>query len=191
MKKICFFLLCVSVTAIINPLKAFAQKENFDLTTYTPPKNWKKEVKPNSYTSYSITNKQKKTYCQIFIMLSTNSKGGIKEDFNSEWKELIQKPNNKEPQDPGNIVKEIGGWKIITGRGKFTFNKTQSIAVLTTMSGYDRCVSIVATTNSLDYMPAIEQLLASVEMKNLSTDNPVNPPAVQPVLQPTNLPTAS
>ncbi len=143
----------------------FAQKETFDLVTYTVLKGWKKEVKANSYTSYSITNKQKKTYCQIFIMISTASKGGIKEDFDNEWEELIKKPNNKEPQDAGNVVKEIGGWKIKTGRGKFTFNNTQPIAVLSTMSGYNRCVSIVSTTNSLDYMPAIEQLLASVEMK--------------------------
>lgn len=186
MKKItllCFLCVCVATS--------FAQKETFDLTTYTPPKNWKKEVKPNSYISYSITNKQKKTYCQIFIMLSTNSKGGIKEDFDNEWEELIKKPNNKEPLDPGNVVKETGGWNIKTGRGKFTFNNTQSIAILSTMSDYNRCVSIVANTNSLDYMPAIEQLLASVEMKNLSTDNPVNPPLVQPELQPTNLPTAN
>ena len=186
MKKI--VLLCLFAGTMAT---SFAQKETFDLTTYTPPKNWKKEVKPNSYTSYSITNKQKKTYCQIFIMLSTTSKGGIKEDFDNEWKELIKKPNNKEPQDPGNVVKEIGSWKIKTGRGKFTFNKSQSIAVLTTMSGYNRCVSIVATTNSLDYIPAIEQLLASVEMKNLSTDNPVNQPAVQPVLQPTIQPASN
>ena len=193
MKKItllCFLCVCVATS--------FAQKETFDLTTFTPPKarksdgqRWKKEVIANSYTSYSITNSQKKSYCQIFIMLSTVSKGNIKEDFDNEWEELIKKPNNKEPQDPGNAVKEIGGWNIKTGRGKFTFNNTQSIAILSTMSGYNRCVSIVANTNSLDYMPAIEQLLASVEMKNLSTDNPANPPVVQPVLQPTNLPTAN
>ena len=150
MKKItllCFLCVCVATS--------FAQKETFDLTTFTPPKarksdgqKWKKEVIANSYTSYSITNSQKKSYCQIFIMLSTVSKGNIKEDFDNEWEELIKKPNNKEPQDPGNAVKEIGGWNIKTGRGKFTFNNTQSIAILSTMSGYNRCVSIVANTNS-------------------------------------------
>ena len=156
----------------------FAQKETLDLITYTPPKGWKKETKPAVIT-YSITNITKRIWCQIGIYKSSISKGNIQQDFESEWDVLITKPNNKEPQDAGNVVKEIGGWKIKTGRGKFTFNNTQPIAVLTTMSGYNRVVSIVATTNSLDYMPAIEQLLASVEMKKPSTDNPVQQQTTQ------------
>lgn len=156
----------------------FAQKETLDLITYTPPKGWKKETKPAVIT-YSITNITKRIWCQIGIYKSSISKGNIQQDFETEWDVLITKPNNKEPQDAGNVVKEIGGWKIKTGRGKFTFNNTQPIAVLTTMSGYNRVVSIVATTNSLDYMPAIEQLLASVEMKKPSTDNPVQQQTTQ------------
>ena len=67
-----------------------AQKQIFDLTNYTPPPGggWEKEVKENFHTSYTITNKLKKDYCQIFIMLSTSSKGGIKEDFENEWLNL-------------------------------------------------------------------------------------------------------
>jgi hypothetical protein len=41
--------------------------------TYIPLKGWKKEVKANTYISYTTTDNQKKTYCQIFIMLSTPS----------------------------------------------------------------------------------------------------------------------
>lgn len=185
MKKI--FLICflgVSVVTLLCPTEVFAQKETFDLTTYKPPNRWQKETKENVIT-YSFIDKKKKSWCQIGIYKSTISKGSIEQDFDSEWEALIKKPNNKEQQDPKNAVKEIGGWKIKTGQGKFTFNNSQPIALLTTFSGYNRCVSIVAITNSLDYMPAIEQLLASVEMKNLSIDNPVNQPAVQPVSQPT------
>lgn len=185
MKKILLF--CI---LLLSAVITFAQKEIFDLTTYTAPKNWEKDINENVIT-YSFTDKKKKTWCQVGIYKSTISKGSIEQDFDSEWEELIKKPNNKEPQDAGNAVKEIGAWKIKTGRGKFTFSNTQPIAVLTTLSGYNRCVSIVATTNSLDYMPAIEKLLASVEMKNLSTDNPVNQPAIQPILQPTIQPTGN
>ena len=173
MKKIFFF-----IFFFFSIANVFAQKETLDLITYTPPKGWKKETKPAVIT-YSITNITKRIWCQIGIYKSSISKGNIQQDFESEWDVLITKPNNKEPQDAGNVVKEIGGWKIKTGRGKFTFNNTQPIAVLTTMSGYNRVVSIVATTNSLDYMPAIEQLLASVEMKKPSTDNPVQQQTTQ------------
>lgn len=184
MKKIFYiFFFFITMATILSPIEVFAQKETFDLTTYMAPKNWKKEIKEN-VIAYSFIDSKKKTWCQIGIYKSTISKGSIDQDFESEWEELISKPNNKEPQDPWNAVKETGGWKIKTGRGKFTFNNTQPIAVLTTMSGYNRCVSIVAITNSLDYMPAIEHLLASVEMKNPSTDTPVQQQTIQSNNQP-------
>lgn len=184
MKKIFYiFFFFITMATILSPIEVFAQKETFDLTTYMAPKNWKKEIKEN-VIAYSFIDSKKKTWCQIGIYKSTISKGSIDQDFESEWEELISKPNNKEPQDPWNAVKETGGWKIKTGRGKFTFNNTRPIAVLTTMSGYNRCVSIVAITNSLDYMPAIEHLLASVEMKNPSTDTPVQQQTIQSNNQP-------
>jgi len=38
------------------------------------------------------------------------------------------------------------------------------MAVLTTASGYDRCVSIVAVTNNKDYLKDVQELIASVEL---------------------------
>ena len=186
MKKIllfCFLCVCVETS--------FAQKETFDLVTYTVPKGWKKEVKADSYTSYSITNKQKKTYCQIFIMLNTESKGGIKEDFESEWQNLIVKQYNVTEKAQATEPLTEGGWQMKAGMAPFTFNNGTSTAMLTTMSGFNKAVSIVAVTNSNDYISAIQQLLESVEMKKPSTDNQVNQPAIQPVLQPTIQPTAN
>ena len=71
----------------------FGQKELYDLVTYAPPpeSGWKKEVKANTYTSYTSTNEQTKSYCQIFIMLSTASKGNIQQDFENEWQNLVAK----------------------------------------------------------------------------------------------------
>lgn len=184
MKKILYiFFFFITMATILSPIEVFAQKETFDLIIYSAPGGWEKEIKEN-VIAYSFIDRKKMTWCQIGIYKSTISKGSIEQDFDSEWEELIKKPNNKEPQDPRNAVKETGGWQIKTGRGKFTFNNTRPIAVLTTMSGYNRCVSIVATTNSLDYMPAIEHLLASVEMKNTSTDTPVQQQTTQSDTQP-------
>ena len=123
-------------------LGAFAQKETYEFVTYNAPTGWKKEVKPNTYTSYTTTNSQNNSYCQIFIMLSTNSKGGIDQDFESEWQSLIVKnygvtdaPNMTEPTSDN-------GWTAKGGVATFTFDKAKSIAMLTTMSGYSKAVSI-------------------------------------------------
>lgn len=159
MRSICFIItLCVLVAT------SFAQKQIYEFTSYTPPKGWTKEVKANTYTSYSIINNQKKIYCQLFIMLSTDSKGSIKDDFKSEWENLVAKQYGITDTAQLTPAATLNGWQVLGGVGFFKSNGT-STAMLTTMSGYNKAVSIIALTNSEDYIPAIQQFLTSVEMK--------------------------
>ncbi|MGZ5220133.1 MAG: hypothetical protein ACXWC7_08645 [Chitinophagaceae bacterium] len=148
----------------LSVLTSMAQKQTYDLVSYTPPSGWKNEVK-NNLTSYSITNSKKNSWCQIFIVKSTISKGSIETDFESEWQELAVK-NFSPPGPPqSGEAQEADGWKIKTGIGKFVFNNNDATVMLTTISGYNRCVSIVAATNSEDYMKDIDSLLASVNLE--------------------------
>jgi hypothetical protein len=152
----------------------FAQKETFDIITYSPPAGWKKEVTENIiiYTSINNTNK---TWCRIGIVKSTVSKGNIEADFESEWQGLVVK--NYKPTDVPklNAVHETDGWKIKEGVTKFKFNNTDAMALLITMSGFDRCASIVVTTNSQEYSKNIDALLTSVEFKKM--ESATQPPA--------------
>ena len=159
MKKI--LLLCLLCASMTN---SFSQNQNFDITTYTAPKGWVKEVQENS-TSYTISDKQKNSWCRIFIVKSTVSKGSIEADFESEWQELIVKNYHPVDKPQVNEVQETKGWKIKSGLGKFTFSNTDAIAFLSTMSGNQRCASIVAITNSQDYLPQIQKILASVDLE--------------------------
>ncbi len=152
------------IIGCIAGLILFAQKTTFDIVTCTPPKGWKKEIKEN-VTTYTITDEKTNTWCQIAIIKSTVSKGSIEIDFNSEWQELIVKSYNVTDTPQVNPVQEAEGWKIKTGGGKFMFNNNNAMAMLTTASGYNRCVSIVSTTNSQDYIKDIDALLASVDLK--------------------------
>ncbi len=143
--------------------KTFAQKETFDIVSYTPPNGWQKEVTENT-TNYIISNKTKNSWCQLGIVKSTNSKGSIEQDFDSEWQGLIVK--NYKPTGTPQLdeVKDADGWKIKSGATTFSFNKSDAIAMLTTASGFNLCVSIVATTNSEDYLKDIESFLSSVDL---------------------------
>ena len=174
MKNIVLFIIVCTWVAT-----SFAQKQTYEFTSFTPPKAWKKEVKANTYTSYSIINNQKKIYCQLFIMLSTASKGGIQEDFKSEWETLIAKQYGITDTAQLTAPATQNGWQVLGGVGFFKSNGT-STAMLTTMSGYNKAVSIVALTNSEDYIPAIQQFLTSVEMKKPSTDVAETKPTITP-----------
>ncbi|MEO6136852.1 MAG: hypothetical protein ABIP35_16985 [Ginsengibacter sp.] len=161
MKKI-LLLFVFSFSVVI----VFAQKEIFDLASYTPPKDstgkrWKKEV-TETITSFTITNKKNNSWCRIAIVKSTISKGSIEKDFESEWQELIVKNFNPKDAPQPSEVQATSGWKIKTGVAKFIFNKMDAIAMLTTMSGYERCVSIIGTTNNKDYLQNITDFLSSV-----------------------------
>lgn len=121
---------------------------------------------------YTLVNNKSKTWCLIGIIKSTISKGNIDADFESEWQELIVKNYNPTDAPKLNDVREADGWKIKEGVAKFTFSNTEAMAMLTTMSGFDRCTSIVVTTNSNEYLKDIDALLSSVELKKPETTTP-------------------
>lgn len=157
-KRTILFLACC---LIIIP--AISQKKVFDLVTYTPPKGWTKNLLENMVT-YTITNNKTGNWCSISIIKSTTSMGSIEADFESEWQGLIVK--NYQPTDTSQVqkVQETDGWKIKSGTVKFIFNNAGAEATLTTASGYNRCVSIVSATNSMDYSKDMEALLLSVKL---------------------------
>lgn len=169
MKKIILFcMLSFFVTAML-PAKLFAQKETYDLVTYSPPQGWSKEVKDNLIL-YTIVDKKNSSWCQVGIIKSTTSKGDIEKDFESEWQELVVK-NYKSTEKPEvNEVQETEGWKIKAGSGKFMFNNASAVAMLTTASGYNRCVSIVVVTNSQGYITDVETLLSSIDLVKPQTN---------------------
>jgi hypothetical protein len=163
MKKLCFVFL---FSLLLGNL--FAQKETFDLFAYLPPAGWKKEVTENiiSYTSF---NNKSKSWCRIGIVKSTTSKGSIEADFESEWQDLIVKNYNPTEVPVMNEVRETDGWKVKEGVVKFKFNNADAQAMLTTLSGFGRCASIIITLNNQEYVENIDTFLQSVEFKKMET----------------------
>ncbi len=158
MKKI-FLLSFLCVCA----LASFSQKETFDLVSYSPPAGWSRDA-TETITSFTIMNKKNNGWCRINIVKSTVSKGNIEQDFESEWQNLIVKNYNPAETPQLSEIQDADGWKIKTGVAKFTFSNKDASAMLTTMSGFERCLSIVVTTNSQDYIKDIEVFLASVNL---------------------------
>ncbi|MFZ4771431.1 MAG: hypothetical protein ACOYLO_14705 [Ferruginibacter sp.] len=158
MKKIGFLSLFLFVSIVL-----FAQKETFDITSYTAPNGWNKEEKKN-VVSYKIINQQKKTWSQIGIYRSMTTKGSAAKDFEREWQELIVNTYKITDAPKMTDIPEQGGWQIKSGGSKYIFNKQNAMVMLTTYSGYGKTVSIVALASSPDYGADIQNLLASVEL---------------------------
>ncbi len=164
MKPALFFVFLLAAAAL-----SAQTKKSFDIVTYAAPKGWTEETKENM-VSYSIIDKKNNRWCQVGIIKSTVSKGSIDADFTNEWQELVVKSYQPSTAPQVNEVQEADGWKIKAGGAKFNFNNADALAMLTTMSGYGRCASIVASTNSQDYIKDIEALLASIDLAKPSTN---------------------
>src|SRR3954463_284028 len=108
MKTIILFSAFCFTTTIV-----FAQKQTYDLVSYTPPSGWKTEVKTNM-TAYTKTDKKKNKWCQVFIVKSTISKGSIEADFESEWQDLAVKNYNPSEAPVCRDTELADGWKVKT-----------------------------------------------------------------------------
>lgn len=154
----------VDSSAQYKPAEFSDAKETFDLITYSPPREWKKEENEN-IVSYSVTNNFDKTWCKIGIVKSANSKGSIEQDFKLEWTKLVATPYNITDTPHTSEVSAADGWKIQSGSGQFMFNNAKAAAILTTFSGYGRCVSIIAITGNQRHIDDIESFISHIELK--------------------------
>ena len=161
---------------IASSVSSIAQKEIYDLISYTPPSSWKKDA-TESTVMYTISNNTTKSWCRISIIKSTVSKGDIDQDFESERENLIEKNYPSTDSMQLNPTQETNGYKIKSGSSPFIFENKPAIALLNTASGYGRCASIVIITNSEEYLANIESFLSSVDL---------NKPDAQEINQETN-----
>ncbi|MGB4771705.1 MAG: hypothetical protein WBP58_09605 [Chitinophagaceae bacterium] len=139
------------------------QQQTFDLVTYQEPKGWTKEIKKNIVT-YTKIDEARKTWCVIGVVKSTTSKGSIEADLESEWNDLVVKQYNADSMQATETM-EGEGWKVKSASGKFVTNKTDNAVILTTFSGYNRCVSILATTNSQQFLESITDFVGNINLK--------------------------
>jgi len=160
--------LSISLLCVFFFTNAFAQKETFDLYTFTPPEGWIKNVEEN-FVSYIITNNKTKSWCRINIAKSTISKGSIEADFESEWQDLIVKNFHPIGEPKVSEIQEAEGWKIKAGISKFIFENKEATVMLTSVSGFERCLSIVAMTNNDSYIKDVQAFIESIDLKKPDT----------------------
>jgi hypothetical protein len=161
--------LLLIIFSIYN-MSLFAQQQTYDLIVYTPPpkSDWSKEEKQNVIVYSKVDNKNK-TWCQLGVYKSTSSKGSIEEDLKSEWNELCVKFFKLTGTMQTSKTYEGEGWKIKSATGKFSYDNQEPTVVLTTFSGYNRCVSIVGTTNNQAFLETIEHFADNVDLKKPNT----------------------
>ncbi len=151
-----------------------AQKETFDLVSYSPPSGWKKDQK-EGYVVYSTT--QQNSYCLIAIYKSAAGSNNITTDFASEWQHLAATPYHITAQPNLQEVEQDNGWVSQTGGATFSNDGGNNILLLATSSGYNKVLSIMIITNDTSYMSSVGSFSASVTLKKPAVNEITNKPS--------------
>lgn len=168
MKKIILVLL----TALLIQF-AFSQVDTFDILTYAPPKDWKKNTNESavSYTSY---NQKTGGYCILAVYSAKISEGTPEKDFESEWNDLVVAPFGAEKNPKTETQSSGDGWTGIAGAAPITYNGSGAEIILTTISGFGKATSVIATLNDQSYIPQVDSFFGSVKPdKNATIKTPV------------------
>jgi hypothetical protein len=164
---------------------AFAQKETFDVTTYTVPKHWKKQP-AESAVQFSKEDTAKGTYCIITLYKAVPGTADSKQNFELAWasvvKEMVTVSAAPEMQPP--VIEN--GWETHSGYAPFESDGNKGVVVLATASGSEKMVNMIILTNTDIYEQAITDFLESVSLKKPVPGKPTTTTAkktVQPVKQ--------
>ena len=165
MKKL--FLLCflfISVATILSPVEVLAQKETFDLITFTVPQGWDKKPSERAI-QFSKEDAATGTYCLITLYSSLPGKGNPKENFDLAWSTLVKESVTVSADPEMQAPATEDGWEAQSGYSPFESDGSKGIIILVTSSGFQKMVNIVILTNTDEYEKDITEFLESVSFQ--------------------------
>lgn len=148
---------------LIVSSKCFSQTETFDMVTYTPPKNWKKETK-QGLILYTTVNTATAGYCLIGIYTGTPSNGDAQKDFDKEWKDLAVTPYQADPNAKQEAATTADGWRQLTAASKIKHDNIDGMLILSVFSGFGKTTSIMVDLNDQSYLPVVDSLLGNIRL---------------------------
>lgn len=159
--------------ASINTL-AFTQTETFDIVTYTPPKDWKKDSKPGVVNLMNV-NTTTRGFCIIAMFASKAGTGDAQKDFVREWNELVATPYKPE-ENPKPETQNTGeGWEIVAAAAPAKIDGADVYIFLTVISGFGKTVSIRSSLNDEAYLPELTAFLETIELDKTKSPAVSNP----------------
>lgn len=162
-------------------LNAFAQKQTFDITTFTVPKGWKKESS-ESTMQFAKEDAAKGTYCMITLLKSMPGTGNAKENFDLSWISIVKEmvTVSTAPEMQPSAIED--GWEVLSGYATFEKDGITGVAVLVTSSGFEKMVNVIILTNTDVYQKDITAFLESVDLKKPAAEKQTGNTKPEPVL---------
>lgn len=159
MKKSILFAGLFSVT-----MSGLAQKESFDLASFTTPKGWKNDRK-EQLIQIVKQDEAKGTYCIITLYKSVEASDDAKANFELSWESLVKETFTVKAAPEMQAPVKEKGWEALAGYAPFENDGHTAVALLVSSSGFKKVMNILVLTNSDSYESEMQQFLASVEFR--------------------------
>lgn len=137
-----------------------AQKQNFDIVSYTAPRNWNMEAGEN-FKMYSRIDGG--SWAQIAIYRSAVSKGDIEADSKSEWETIVTSSHTVSQEEKAEKP-SVNGWHVMSRSGVWIYNGANVATILTTYSNGKVCVSVLCNATALPYLKDYQKLMAKLSL---------------------------
>jgi len=165
MKKILLMAIVFSTTSLI------AQKETFDIATFTRPKGWQR-LDTNGVTLlyHSKTNNGLTDFCQIFLFPSRDANDDAAKNFQDDWTDHIMRATGTTTRPQTQTNKTPDGWTAVSGRADVSQNGTSYTCMLTAVTGHGKEMSFVVNVAGQEYVDDVRVFFESVDLIEMPVD---------------------
>jgi hypothetical protein len=147
---------------LLSSIPIFAQTQKFDVMTYTPPKGWTAGQNGSAKT-FTTIDKAAGKFCLMMLHPSITNHGSPSQDFAYVWKTLVQETFNA-GGNPEKETTEADGFTIIQGGELIDYEGSKALALLTTVSGKGRVISLLSIMNDAKYSPDVQNFLGGMDV---------------------------
>jgi hypothetical protein len=159
MKKI--LLLCLFCVCLV---KIYAQKQTFDLATFTSPKGWKKQLREDAMQLVR-EDTAKGTYCLIILYKTVKGTTASLENFNLAWRSLVKEAVTVSGEPEMQTAETQDGWETQSGYAPFEREGEKGIVLLSTATESDKMMNMLVLTNTNEYEKELSDFLGSIRLK--------------------------
>ncbi|MBK7561423.1 MAG: hypothetical protein IPI68_07845 [Chitinophagaceae bacterium] len=151
------------ICCLLFSMQLFSQTETFDIATFTPPKDFKKETKPG-VVNYMNVNKSTGGFCVIAMFASTASTGDAEKDFEREWNALVATPYKAEANPKTELQTTAEGWEVVTAAAPIKLDGAELYVMLTVASGFGKTMSFRTSLNDESFIGQIDALFTTMDL---------------------------
>ena len=154
------------MATVISTTLLQAQKETFDIATFTRPKGWER-LDTNGVTLlyHSKTNNGLTDFCQIFLFPSRDANDDAAKNFQDDWTNHIMRATGTTTLPQTQTNKTPDGWTAVSGRTDVSQNGTSYTCMLTTVTGHGKEMSFVVNVAGQEYVDDVQVFFESLDMR--------------------------